>query len=261
MLRKTLIIVCVLLITASASVFADSEYYQLDVAEDGVVVVTYPVESDVRYKAMLKKDGEKYYYDLTSDHVRLPLQMGEGTYEFAILKNVSGKSYSYVYETTFKVDQINNDNLFLNSTVNVDWAQSDLAIPALNGLVNSDMSDAEKLSAIHESLAETLSYDYEKFSKIQGAYLPNIDATFGSRTGICYDFSSLLAAMLRSEGIPTKLVMGYRADTSVYHAWNEVLIDGEWLIVDLTLDVEYFAKGWGYELTKDAFFYNVKAVY
>lgn len=261
MLRKTLIIVCILLITLSANVFADADYYQLDVAENGVVVVTYPVESGVRYKALLEKDGVKYYYDLTSDYVRLPLQMGEGTYRLAVLKNVSGKSYSYEYDTTFSVSNINDDQLFLNSTVNVEWSNSDMAIDMLNDLVSDQMNDQEKLTAIHKSLAETLSYDYDKFSKIKGAYLPDINATFASKSGICYDFSSLLAAVLRSEGIPTKLVMGYRADTSVYHAWNEVLIDGEWLIVDLTLDVEYFAKGWGYELTKDASFYNVKAEY
>ncbi len=67
--------------------------------------------------------------------------------------------------------------------------------------------------------------------------------------------------MLRSEGIQTKLIMGYRADTAVYHAWNEVYVDGNWQIVDLTLDVEYFQKGYGYELYKDSYFYEEKAEY
>jgi len=261
MLRKSLIIVCVLLILLSANVFADTSYYHLDDAENGVVVVTYPVEEDVRYKVMLKKDDDKYYYDLTSDSVRLPLQMGEGTYTLAILKNESGKTYSYEYETTFDVDSIEDNQLFLNSIVNVEWNEEDESISFLEELLNEDMNDTLKVEIIHEYLAESLSYDSEKFASIKGAYLPDIDETFESKLGICYDFSSLLASMLRSEGIQTKLVMGYRADTSVYHAWNEVYLNDEWQIVDLTLDVEYFQKGYMYELFKDASFYDVHAEY
>ncbi len=261
MLRKSLIIVCVLLILLSANVFADMSYYHLDDAENGVVVVTYPVEKDVRYKVMLQKDDEKYYYDLTSDAVRLPLQMGEGTYTLAILKNESGKTYSYEYETTFDVKRIKEDQLYLNSIVNVDWHEENESISFLEQLLENNMNDTLKVEMIHEYLAESLSYDSDKYSTIKGAYLPDIDEIFESKLGICYDFSSLLASMLRSEGIQTKLVMGYRADTSVYHAWNEVYLNDEWQIIDLTLDVEYFQKGYMYELFKDASFYDVHAEY
>ena len=40
------------------------------------------------------------------------------------------------------------------------------------------------------------------------------------RKGICFDYASLAAAMLRSQGIPTKLVFGYVAPDDLYHAWN-----------------------------------------
>ncbi|MBU5438687.1 transglutaminase domain-containing protein [Tissierella sp. MSJ-40] len=42
--------------------------------------------------------------------------------------------------------------------------------------------------------------------------------------------------MLRSQGIPTKLVKGYKNDLKAYHAWNEVLLDNNWVIVDTTYD-------------------------
>ena len=38
--------------------------------------------------------------------------------------------------------------------------------------------------------------------------------------------------MLRAQGIPTKLVIGYAGN--VYHAWNSVLIDGEYMRLDIT---------------------------
>ena len=39
-------------------------------------------------------------------------------------------------------------------------------------------------------------------------------------TGICFDYAALMAGMLRSQGVPCKLVIGYAGD--VYHAWISV---------------------------------------
>lgn len=55
-------------------------------------------------------------------------------------------------------------------------------------------------------------------------------------SGICYDYSALFAGMLRSLGIPTKLVKGYKNDMREYHAWNEVLVGENWVIIDTTYD-------------------------
>ena len=62
-------------------------------------------------------------------------------------------------------------------------------------------------------------------------YLPDLDELYETKKGICYDYASMLAAMLRAVGIPAKLVMGYVAPNNVYHAWNEVYIEGEGWVV------------------------------
>ena len=49
-----------------------------------------------------------------------------------------------------------------------------------------------------------------------------IDETLSTKKGICFDYASLTAAMLRSIGIPAKLAIGYSA--SVRHAWIDVYI-------------------------------------
>lgn len=241
--------------------FADFEHYKLDEANNGVVIVTYPVETGARYKVMLSKDDERYYYDLTSSEERFPLQMGEGTYELAVLKSFEGTIYSYEYKTAFTVDNIDEESVFLNSIQNIDWNESNEAIKFVDELVEDSMTDIEKIETIQEYIAENYRYDYEKFATIKGAYLPSIDLTFEAKSGICYDFSSLLASMLRSEGIQTKLVMGYRADTTVYHAWNEVRINDRWLTIDITLDSEYSQKGFEYGLFKDSSLYEANAEY
>ena len=67
----------------------------------------------------------------------------------------------------------------------------------------------------------------------QSGYVPDLDAMLEKKMGICFDFAALMGALLRSQGIPTQMVMGY-ADIT-YHAWNNILIDGEWVRYDATL--------------------------
>ena len=57
---------------------------------------------------------------------------------------------------------------------------------------------------------------------------------------MCYDFSSLFAAMCRSEGIPCALTKGDAG--SSYHAWNKVNLNGKWYQIDLTFAVTRSVK-------------------
>ena len=45
-----------------------------------------------------------------------------------------------------------------------------------------------------------------------------------NKKGICFDYAALATAMLRTQRIPTQLVVGYSGQ--VYHAWINVHIDG-----------------------------------
>ena len=40
--------------------------------------------------------------------------------------------------------------------------------------------------------------------------LPSVDETLKTKKGICFDYAALMTAMLRSQGIPTKLEIGYQ---------------------------------------------------
>ena len=66
-----------------------------------------------------------------------------------------------------------------------------------------------------------------------------------SGKGICFDYAALMAAMLRSQNVPVKLVVGYTG--GAYHAWinvysekdgwieGKVYFDGkEWKLMDPT---------------------------
>jgi transglutaminase-like putative cysteine protease len=63
-----------------------------------------------------------------------------------------------------------------------------------------------------------------------------VDQTLREGTGICFDYASLFACMLRVQGIPTQLVVGelLASKQPVRHAWNNVWISDAWLLIDPT---------------------------
>lgn len=73
-------------------------------------------------------------------------------------------------------------------------------------------------------MVNSFTYDYQLAATVKSGYLPNVDKVLESKKGICFDYAALMTAMLRSQGIPCKLVIGY-ADTA-YHAWINVYIEG-----------------------------------
>ena len=91
-----------------------------------------------------------------------------------------------------------------------------------------------------------VSYDWDEAENVQSGYIPDVDEVLSTGKGICVDFSALMAAMLRSQRIPTRVEVGYAGD--VYHAWVSTYIedvgwvngiirfDGtDWSLMDATL--------------------------
>ena len=101
-----------------------------------------------------------------------------------------------------------------------------------------------KVIAIYNYMASRYTYDNKLANEITSGkitkYIPDTAATLKGTTGICYDFSSLFAAMCRSQGIPCALTKGYAG--SSYHAWNKVNLNGKWYQIDLTYAVTRSVK-------------------
>lgn len=66
--------------------------------------------------------------------------------------------------------------------------------------------------------------------------MTDLDKTLATKIGICIDKACLFAAMCRILGIKCKVCIGKVEDNigMMYHAWNRVLIDGQWKRVDTT---------------------------
>ena len=76
------------------------------------------------------------------------------------------------------------------------------------------------MEKIYDYVVANLTYDKAKASSVQSGYLPVLDSVLASKKGICFDYAALMTGMLRSQGVPCKLVVGYAG--TVYHAWINV---------------------------------------
>ena len=59
--------------------------------------------------------------------------------------------------------------------------------------------------------------------------------------GICQDLSALTCAMLRSQGVPARLMIG-TVGANTYHAWVVAVVNGEEKFFDPTAELNASSK-------------------
>jgi hypothetical protein len=240
MLRKSLF----LLILVGMFLVGDFGYSEVkpiidDSEKDlGIVQITFKSADKSTYKVLVTKDDKKISYPFKADGVTetFPLQMGNGTYKVGLLKNVSGTKYAYVSSKTVVIDLKNSNVVFLNSVQNVKWNDENVSIVFGKELIKPTKYVSTRIRTLYDYVTKNVTYDYDKIPTLKADYVPSIDQTYEDLKGICYDYSALFASIQRSQGIPTKLVKGYSKFVEGYHAWNEVYINGNWYIIDSTVD-------------------------
>lgn len=223
---------------ASPASAASAEWLDTSNVSQGVIGIHYNAPQDKRTKLMISKDASSYTYNLYSSEPNetFPLQLGSGTYKISILENTTGNKYKYVYSESLEASISDPTAVYLSSVQNVKWEKDDRAIQKAKQLTQNASTDKEKVAAIYTYIVSNVKYDYALAANVSKDYIPDIDKTLAVKKGICYDYASLFAAMLRSVDVPTKLVMGQSSYVSEYHAWNEVLLNGQWVTVDTTVD-------------------------
>lgn len=195
--------------------------------------------SSSRLKFQVSKGEMSYNYDLPGDNtpIVVPLNMGDGPYNFRVMQNTSGNNYVELFSVIENV-KLNSDVApFLVPNMFVDYDESSAVTAKARELAQGCANQADIVRNIYEWVVDNITYDHDKAAQLAEVtgYVPNPDETLASGTGICFDYASLGAAMLRSLGIPCKVVTGYVSPDNVYHAWNMVYIDGEWVSVEISI--------------------------
>jgi hypothetical protein len=256
MFKKIVILLSMFIVLSIGTVaFADSSMIKVN-HEVGTVSIQYKATDYSDLKVLVQKGTERYVYNLFSAHDVLPLQMGSGEYTIGIYIRTEGNKFRLL--TSQKVNvEIDLMKVYTASVQNMNWSKESEAIKYAAKLTQKAKTDREKFNLVYSYMIKNIVYDYQKAASMGTRYIPVIDNTYKDEKGICYDYSSLMASMLRSAGIPTKLVEGKSTFTSVYHAWNEVYLDGKWITVDSTIDAQLVMRNIPYSIEKSLKDYTV----
>lgn len=234
---------------------------------NGTFTIVYDNTEEAKIVVMVSKDDVNYNYYLSTGVVTevIPMTLGNGEYKIRICKNISGTKYSVIYSTTLEIELEDETAVFQNPNIIVDYETKEKAVKKATSLCKSCKTDTKKITAIYSYLVKNYTYDYAKVETVRATtgYIPSVSQTYTDKMGICYDISSLFAAMLRSQGITAKVVTGYTPAISTLHAWNEVYDadKDKWYVIDVTSDIAYYQAGVSYKMKKDADDYSAVKYY
>jgi len=212
--------------------------------------------------AMIKENSNEYSYGPTlyvenigqvqqvypgsnvTDEICIENKYYEDNYQdYSYTEDINTKTESDKIESKpiyNETKSISSDGSFINPSKDIDSSDSKV-IELSKSLTKGKKTDSQKISAIYNWVAENLTYDFDKYNNMLAG---NYSDRFGSlsaletKKGVCYDYSTLMAALCRAEGIQAKVAKGYSVNIIGYHAWNEVFDSerNEWIILDTTVE-------------------------
>lgn len=206
-------------------------------ATDGYVMAQYTAETDCRLKVLVQGPTTTYSYNLPVGQWEVfPLSDGNGSYQVGIYINVTGNKYAMVNTASFEVELKDEFAPFLRPNQYVNYTDAPNTV-ALGAQLTAGMEHPlEKVAAVYDHVIHSLTYDEEKAATVKSGYLPELDLVLEEKKGICFDYAALMTAMLRSQEVPCKLVVGYAGE--VYHSWISV-----WTEEDGWIDGAIFFDG------------------
>jgi len=180
------------------------------------------------------------------------------------------QKYSELFSVTADAALQDEFQPFLRPSAYVNYSADSACVRKAGELAAAAATEMDMVNAIYDYICGNITYDKDKASSVKSGYLPYPDETLQTGKGICFDYAALAAAMLRSQGVPTKMIFGYVAPKDLYHAWNMfytdetgwVLVGFEagadtWNRIDLTFaaggaDAQFIGDGSNYS---DLYFY------
>ena len=190
---------------------------------EGYLMLQYSGNAE-KAKVQIKiPEGTVYTYNLRKgENETLPLTGGSGLYQIDVLENAYENLYATVFSRQLSVEISDEFRPFLYLNQYVWYTKESRVIDLGESLSEKSQGDLDYVQRVYRYVIRNISYDRELAETVKSGYLPQVDMTLESKKGICFDYASLMAALLRSQGVPTKLVIGYSGQQ--YHAWISVYL-------------------------------------
>jgi transglutaminase-like putative cysteine protease len=192
---------------------------------------------------------ETYFYALNNagQYEAFPLAHGDGHYRFTVFINVSGNEYEPFFTEEADVVMDSQFEPFLRPNQIVNYSESSSAVRLGQQLAEHCVSNLEIVRQVYFWVKQNITYDTSKVDYVRSDtdYLPDLEQVLRDNSGICYDYAALVAAMLRSNGIPCKLITGnVLADgQDLYHAWNMIWLEEQgWVTIEMPTSPEEWER-------------------
>lgn len=172
------------------------------------------------------------------------------------LNDIIGSNWEKLFEDTWSIDDPNTSDDFdylkgsiVSYSYNVSYTNSKAIFTfnityvenankvkevnkavksALSSLNISNLSDFEKVKAIHDYVVNLFSYDQTMIDhSVYGGLVAN------KHTTVCQGYALTIYKMLTEAGVPCRYVTGYSGEA---HAWNLVKLGSKWYHLDATWD-------------------------
>ena len=207
---------------------------------EGYFMVRYQGDSDKSRIQVTTPDGTLYSYCLVpGDYETFPLSGGNGNYQIDVYEHAYDNKYALSFSQTISVALDDEFKPFLYPNQYVWFTQDSEAVKYGIELSKQSVDDLDYVEQVYNYVIQNITYDTDFAEDIPTDYIPDIDETMQTRKGICFDYASLMSAFLRSQGIPTKLVVGYSG--TAYHAWISVYLDEAGWVDNI---IEFDGKDW-----------------
>lgn len=231
-----------LLPTASGTVVYGNEILSIDASNisEGYFMIQYQGSADKVKLQVTIPDGTVYTYTLAiGSYEAFPLSGGDGSYHLDVLEHAYDDMYALSFSQDISVTLNDEFKPFLYPNQYVWFTQDYEAVKYASRLSDSSSNDLDYVEQVYNYVIGSIKYDEELAENVESGYLPNIDNTMKTKKGICFDYASLMAAMLRCQQVPTKLVVGYSGDA--YHAWISVYLKEVGWVDNI---IEFDGKSW-----------------
>jgi hypothetical protein len=211
---------------------------------DGYVKIAYTGGGTSKIKTIIKGPNDSQYtYNINNEGAfeTYPLSEGDGSYTVGVYVNTSGTKYSTAYSGSLSVKLKDEFSPFIVTNQYVDYNASTKCVAETPDILKNAGAEKslDKIKAVYEYVISKFTYDKAKAASVKSGYLPVLDTIWDIKKGICFDYASMMAAMLRSQKIPCKLVVGYAGTT--YHAWLDVYTSETGWINNM---IEFDGKNW-----------------
>ena len=166
------------------------------------------------------------------------VSMGMGKTSSTLAALVEGKKYGKIGQVKVAAKMEDELSCFLYPNQYVNYTKDSPCVKEATEICKNLETNLEKYEAIRAYIVKYFSYDYIKSVTVAGSscILPDIEGTWKGKKGICQDLSAVTCAMLRSQGIPARLMIG-QLGSGTPHAWVMAVVDGEDKFFDPTAEM------------------------